>query len=81
MSKSNINSGPEGIGNGQKIDFPVTYTVKAIFTTELTREVQQRNLELVLEDVGVEYSDFKFRESSKGNYITINVNITLIDEK
>ncbi len=54
--------------------------MKAIFNTELTRGVQQRNLELVLEDAGVEYSGFQFRESSKGNYITISVNITLNDE-
>ena len=79
LSKLNFNN--DSIGNDQKINFPITYTMKAIFNTELTREVQQTNLELVLEDVGVEYSDFQFRESGKGNYISINVNITLDDEK
>ena len=81
LSELNLNNGKDNIDNDQKINFPVTYTMKAIFNTELTREILQRNLELVLEEARVEYFDFRFRESSKGNYVTISAKVTLNDEK
>jgi putative lipoic acid-binding regulatory protein len=55
--------------------------MKAIFDAEAGKVVLQRNIELVLEEVTVAYSDFQFRESSKGKYITVSATVTLNDEK
>jgi putative lipoic acid-binding regulatory protein len=38
-------------------------------------------MELVLEEAKVEYSNFNFRESGKGNYVTISVDVTILDEE
>jgi len=81
MSIENINDRIENFGEDKKIEFPVTYTMKAIFDTVHARDILQRNLELVLEEANVEYSDFQFRESGKGNYVTISAKVTLNNEK
>jgi len=81
MSIENINEGIQNFGEDKKIEFPVSYTVKAIFNSETGKEVLQRNMELVLEEAKVAYSNFQFRESGKGNYVTVNVDITLSDEE
>ena len=62
------------------LEFPVTYELKVIFDTTLRQEVHQRNLELVLEDAAVEFSDIKFKPSRQGNYVSISVAINLASE-
>ncbi len=79
MSIDNINEGIENFGNDKKLKFPVSYTMKAIFGTESGTEVLQRNLELIMEEAKVGYSNFKFRESGKGNYVTVSAEVTVSD--
>lgn len=62
------------------LEFPVTYELKVIFDTTLQQEVHQRNLELVLEDVAIEYSDVKFKPSRQGNYVSITITVNLDSE-
>jgi putative lipoic acid-binding regulatory protein len=62
------------------LEFPVTYELKVIFDTTLQQEVHQRNLELVLEDAAVEFSDVKFKPSRQGNYMSISVKVNLDTE-
>ena len=62
------------------LEFPVTYELKVIFDTTLQQEVHQRNLELVLEDAAVEFSDVKFKPSREGKYVSISVVINLTSE-
>ncbi len=62
------------------LEFPVTYELKVIFDTTLRQEVHQRNLELVLEDAKVSFSDVKFRPSRAGNYVSITVTVNLDSE-
>lgn len=59
------------------LEFPVKYELKVILDTSHKREIHQRNLELVLEDVAVEFSGIKFKPSRKGNYVSISVTVTL----
>jgi putative lipoic acid-binding regulatory protein len=80
MGIENINENIENFGEDKKVEFPVSYTMKAIFNSQAGKEVLQRNLELVLEDSNVQYSNFQFRESGKGNYVTVSVDVTLNDE-
>jgi putative lipoic acid-binding regulatory protein len=62
------------------LEFPVTYELKVIFDTTLRQEVHQRNLELVLEDAAVEFSDIKFKPSRQGKYVSISITINLDSE-
>jgi len=80
MSIKNINENLENFGEDKKIEFPVSYAMKAIFDTTAGQDVLQRNLELVLEESKVEYSNFKFRKSTKGNYVTLSADIVLSDK-
>jgi len=81
LDQTQNNEEKKNFGKGQKIDFPTRYNMRAVFSTDLEQEIQRRNLELVLEEVGVEYSDFKFRKSGKGNYVTISVDVTVFNEE
>ena len=62
------------------LEFPVTYELKVIFDNTLEQTVHQRNLGLVLEDAGVEFSGIKFKPSRNGNYVSISVGVTLETE-
>jgi putative lipoic acid-binding regulatory protein len=59
------------------LEFPVAYELKVIFDTTLQQEVHQRNLELVLEDTAIEFSDVKFKPSRAGKYVSISVTVNL----
>lgn len=78
----NLNNNPfEKDGQTPEVDFPVNYNLKVICDTEHEIEVQQRNLELVLEDAGVNHNFVKSQQSRKGNYVSLTMNITLDDMK
>jgi len=62
------------------LEFPVTYELKVIFDKTLHQDLHLRNLELVLEDAAVEFSDVKFKPSRQGNYVSISVAIKLASE-
>ena len=62
------------------LEFPVTYDLKVIFDNTLHQDLHLRNLELVLEDAAVEFSDVKFKPSRQGNYVSISVAIKLASE-
>lgn len=59
------------------LEFPVEYELKVILDTSHDQAIHQRNLELVLEDVAVEFSGIKFKPSRKGNYVSISVIVKL----
>ena len=67
-------------GEKKEIDFPINYDLKVILETEEEIDIQQRNLELVLEDAEVNYDFVKSQHSSKGNFVSITMNITLNDK-
>ena len=63
-----------------EIEYPVNYDLKVIFETAETIDIQKRNLELVIEDAAVPHKFIRSRQSSKGKYVSLTVNIT-IDNK
>jgi putative lipoic acid-binding regulatory protein len=69
----------ESNGEKEQVNFPVTYDLKVIFNTDEEINIQQRNLELVLEDSGVTHEFVKSRHSKKGNFVSLTMNITLVD--
>ena len=70
----------EDMGKDQQVDFPVIYNLKAVFDTKLSQDILQRNMELVLEEVGVSFEDFHFRKSGKGNFVSISVKVRVNSE-
>ena len=68
------------VGKDQKVDFPVTFDLKAFFDAKLTQDILQRNLELILEEAGVSYEGFHFRKSGKGNFVSVSVKVRVDSE-
>ncbi len=60
-----------------EIEYPVNYDLKVIFETTEAMDIQKRNLELVIEDADVPHKFIRSRQSSKGKYVSLTVNITL----
>ena len=77
----NFNPRPFGKdGDKKEIGFPINYDLKVILDTDEEIDIQQRNLELVLEDAEVNYDFVKSQHSSKGNFVSFTMNITLYDK-
>lgn len=55
----------------------MNYDLKVILETEEKIHIQQRNLELVLEDADVNHNFVKSRHSRKGNFVSLTMNVTL----
>lgn len=71
---------PFGKGKDKtEVEFPVTYDLKVILDTNEKIEIQQRNLELVLEDAEVNFDFVKSKHSTRGNFVSLTMNITLND--
>jgi putative lipoic acid-binding regulatory protein len=71
---------PQDEDNKPVLEFPVTYHLKVIFDKTLEQHLHHRNLELVLEDTAVKYSDIGFKPSRLGNYVSISVNVQIETE-
>jgi putative lipoic acid-binding regulatory protein len=78
MDNENLTNLPSD-QNGQtpEIEYPVCYNLKVVLDTNETTEIQQRNIELVLEDVEVEYEFVSTKQSSKGSFVSYTINVTL----
>lgn len=82
MNNLNINQNPfEKDSQKQKVEFPVNYDLKVILETDEQIIIQQRNLELVLEDADVNHNFVKSRHSRKGNFVSLTMNVTLENMK
>ncbi len=81
MNKKNFDTNPFGRGDEKpEVEFPVNFDLKVIFETSDEVDIQQRNLELVLEDAHVEHDFVKSKHSRRGNYVSLTMNITLDSE-
>lgn len=78
MDNENLTNLPSD-KNGQvpEIEYPVSFNLKVILDTNETLEIQQRNIELVLEDVGVEFNFVRTKQSSKGSFVSYTINVRL----
>lgn len=59
------------------VEYPINYNLKVVLDTKETTEIQQRNIELILEDVGVEYTFASTKQSSKGSYVSYTIKVRL----
>ena len=77
LADSDING---DLSKDRKVDFPVIYNLKAVFDTKLPQDILQRNMELVLEEAGIDFEDFHFRKSGKGNFVSISAKVRIDSE-
>lgn len=80
------NNKSEEIQNNQKaienakIEFPVSFVLKAVMNTTLSDKVNKDNLEEVLKNLKVKSSFIDSKKSSKGTYISYHYNVKLEDK-
>lgn len=82
MDKDGKKDHPLGAAaEGKQVEYPVSYELRTVFDSTHNAAINKRNLELVLEDAKVSYTFIKSKPSSKGNYVSITMRVTLEDEK
>jgi putative lipoic acid-binding regulatory protein len=67
--------------SGKKIEFPVTFQMKAVMTGTENDEVNKVKLEDVFIKQKVEYQYLDKKMSSKGAYTSYTYHITLVDRE
>lgn len=63
----------------EKIVFPVTYVLKIVFDTRILPIIQKEEMERLFMRVKVPFAFLNSRPSSKGNYVSYSVRVTLTD--
>lgn len=82
MDNINFMKTPFGEGEDKaEINYPVNYDLKVIFASDEESGILQRNLELVLEDAEVPHEFVKVKNSRKGNFVSLTMNVTIDDAK
>lgn len=69
----------EAIENA-KIEFPVSFVLKAVMNATSSDKVNKDNLEKVLTTLKIENSFRDSKKSSKGTYISYHYNVKLVDK-
>ncbi|HMM12310.1 MAG TPA: DUF493 family protein [Bacteroidales bacterium] len=62
-----------------KIIFPVTYVLKIVLDTHMLPMIQKEEMERLFLRVKVPFAFLSSRPSSKGNYVSYSVQVTLTD--
>lgn len=76
-----VNKNPfAGKPGGDVVKYPVGFELKVIFDAELEENIHRRNLELVLEDSGVNYVFRKSAKSAKGGFVSITMAVNVDSE-
>jgi putative lipoic acid-binding regulatory protein len=82
LNNLNFNNNPfDKNDNSPEVDFPVNFDLKVVLEAEAKMDIQRRNLELVLEDADVNHNFVKSKQSSRGNFVSLTMNITLENMK
>ncbi|MBU2650587.1 MAG: DUF493 domain-containing protein [Bacteroidetes bacterium] len=74
------NNGSNAICNlfgEEKVNYPVNYDLKVIMDTANPDQTNKEKIIQVLETLNIPYNDWRTKNSSKGNYISFTVNITI----
>lgn len=78
--KKNFSIG-DVVDKDEKIVFPVTYVLKIVLDTHILPLFQKEEMERLFLRVKVPFTFLTSRPSSKGNYISYSVQITLTDHE
>ncbi len=63
-----------------KIEFPVTFQLKAVMDSSVTDENNKENISAVLESLEIKNKCTGSKKSSKGTYVSYNYQVTLISK-
>ncbi|MBK9290193.1 MAG: DUF493 domain-containing protein [Bacteroidetes bacterium] len=63
----------------EKIDFPVTYVLKIVLDSHILPLVQKEEMERLFLRVKVPFTFLASKMSSKGNFVSYSVQVTLTD--
>jgi len=61
----------------EKVNYPVNYDLKVIMDTANPDQMNKEKIIQVLETLNIPYDGWRTKNSSKGNYISFTVNITV----
>lgn len=65
---------------GQSIEFPVTYELKAVMVGTDQDAEHMKKLETVFSNLKIKFRYLNQKESSKGSYVSFTYEVTLIDK-
>ncbi len=65
--------------NGEELHFPVTFRLKAVFTTVLSDRENKNRLVRIFDHLKIGYLYYNANRSSKGNYVSFTYEITVGD--
>lgn len=68
----------EDVTQNVKIDFPVTFNLKAVVDSTNSDEENIKNLSVVFDELKVTNAYIGNKKSSKGSYISYNYKVTLL---
>jgi len=63
--------------NRESLHFPVNYDLKVIMVSHGNDEKNRSKVKAILERLSIPNSDWRSKKSSKGNYISISINVTI----
>lgn len=66
---------------GQSIEFPVTFELKAVMAGTEKDAEHMKKLETVFSNLKIKYGYLHKKESSKGSYVSFTYKVTLIDKE
>ena len=70
-----------GKATNPEINFPVSFTLKAIMDNLIAEENHQKELKSVLVKLGIDYTSFSSKLSSNEKYISISVGVKVNDRQ
>jgi putative lipoic acid-binding regulatory protein len=79
-SNKGISKTIEDVTQDAKIEFPVTFDLKAVIVASISNEENKKNLVGVFDILNVKNSYISNKKSSKGTYVSYNYKVTLKDK-
>jgi len=70
----------EDVTQNAKVEFPVTFDLKAVINTTISEKENMTNLVAVFDALKVNNSYIGNKKSSKGTYVSYNYKVTLISK-
>lgn len=79
-SDNSIRKNIEDVTQGAKIEFPVTFDLKAVINASFSDKENMINLSNVFNALEVKNSYIGNKKSSKGTYVSYNYKVTLLNK-
>lgn len=62
---------------GENLRFPINFDLKVIMVSRGDDEEKRNKLKALLERLSIPHREWRSKKSSKGNYISISINVTI----